>query len=118
MYTADIISVLMVYACNKVVKTYCYNGLCMYFTDQDTNRKNLSWSGMDFACFAQAENKNNQQFDEAYISVFMFNNEIYYAEHNEILTDKDIYSIDNMVKESLKKLTPLADSYTVKNDND
>jgi len=103
MTMTDIINVLMVYACDKVVKTYCHNGLLMYYTEKNTNRKNLSWSGIDFAKFAQAENKKNQQYDEAYISVFKFADEIYYAEHNEILTEDDIYNIDFLIKESLKK---------------
>lgn len=36
----DRISVLLVAASEKIVKTYCVNGILMYFTDRETNRKN------------------------------------------------------------------------------
>lgn len=73
----DIISVLMVCACDKVVKTYCQGGLLMYFTEKNTNRKAKSWSGLDFRNFAEAESQINQPYDEAYISVFLFDSETY-----------------------------------------
>ena len=86
----DIISVLMVYSCEKVVKTYCFSGLQMYFTEKITNRKATSWSGADFNRFAESEDKINQQYDEAYISAFVFNDEPYFVEHNELLNSEDV----------------------------
>ena len=69
----DIICVLLVQACNKVIKLYCLNGMLMYFTEKETNRKAMSWSGNDFKRFANATDKINQPYDETYISVlFLF----------------------------------------------
>lgn len=97
----DIISVLMVYACDKVIKTYCMDGLLMYFTEKNTNRKAMSWSGLDFRNFAEAEIKINQPYDESYISVFLFDNERYYVEHNEQLDSEDIANIVGLVTGAL-----------------
>lgn len=44
----DIICVLLVQACNKVIKLYCLNGMLMYFTEKETNRKAMTWAGNDF----------------------------------------------------------------------
>ena len=89
----DIVCTLMVYACDKVVKVYSQGGLLMYFTDKNTNRKEQSWSSLDFKNFADAENKTNQLYDEAYISAFLFGSEYYYVEHNEKIGENDLNKI-------------------------
>lgn len=86
----DIISVLLISSCKKAVKIYGSHGLRMYFTDRNTNRKAMSWSGLDFKCFSEAENLVNQPYDEAYISVFRFDDTPYFVEHNELLTVDEI----------------------------
>jgi len=103
----DFISVLMVRACDKVVKTYCQGGLLMYFTEKNTNRKKTSWSGLDFKNFAEAESKINQPYDEAYISIFLFDTETYYVEHNEQLDNEDIANIFGFVTGALFKFNEL-----------
>lgn len=97
MSKSDIICTLMVYACNKVVKAYSCGGLLMYFTDKNTNRKSQSWSGSDFQNFPDVAEKINQPFDEAYISVFLFDKEYFYAEHNEEFDCQDLASIVSTV---------------------
>jgi len=97
----DAICTLVVYACDKVVKTYSINGLLMYFTDKNTNRKAQSWSGLDFKNFADASKKTNQSYDEAYISAFLFKGEYYYAEHNDKLDADDLASIVDTVSGAL-----------------
>ena len=62
----------------------------MYFTDRNTNRKVMSWSGSDFMEFSKAENPVNLPYDEALISVFTFNDTQYFVEHNEALTEEEI----------------------------
>ena len=89
----DAISTLIALTCPKVVKIYAMNGLLMFFTDKDTNRKKWSWSGEEFQKLKAATDKYNQPFDEAYISVFSFKNETYWVEHNELLLDADIQEI-------------------------
>lgn len=70
----------------------------MYFTNRNTNRKQLSWSGEQFDGFSKSKQKFNQQFDEAYISVFSKEEKDYYAEHNEVLEDSEITFIESMIK--------------------
>jgi hypothetical protein len=101
----DAISVLMVYACEKVVKTYCEGGLLVYFTDRNTNRIVLSWSSIDFINFTKAQNLINQPYDEAYISVFQFDSDEYFVEHNEKLNTTDVTDIDTLVSELLSKIS-------------
>lgn len=100
----DVISVLLVKACSKAVKVYCMNGFLMYFTDKKTNRKKTEYSGRDFMRFANADDKINQPYDEAYISVFFFDGEPYYIEHNELLDKNESESIPAFVSGELSKI--------------
>ena len=92
----DATATLIALSCNKVVKVYALNGLLMFFTEKNTNRRKYSWNGADFIEFQSSEQKYNQQYDEVYISVFSFNNETYWVEHNEILTTIDIQNIHEL----------------------
>ena len=100
----DIICTLMIYACDKIVKTYSHGGFFMYFSDKNTNRKAQSWSGLDFSNFDNASRKINQPYDEVYISVFLFYGEHYYAEHNEKLDDNDVAEIIEIVTDTLLRM--------------
>lgn len=100
----DIISVLLVSSCEKAVKIYSCNGLRMYFTDRNTNRKAMSWSGLDFKNFSKSDNLVNQPYDEAYISVFRFDDTPYFVEHNELLTEDEIGQMVEIVAEGLSKM--------------
>ena len=102
---ADIICVLMVAASEKVVKVYCYNGLAMYFTDRNSNRTVRSWSGADFKMFAEAEERINHPYDEAYISTFTFDCEHFYIEHNEKLNVDEVGTIIGFVAGALTKMS-------------
>lgn len=102
---ADIICVLMVAASEKVVKVYCYNGLAMYFTDRNTKRTVMSWSGADFKMFAEAEEHINQPYDEAYISTFTFDGEHFHIEHNEKLNVDEVGTIIGFVAGALAKMS-------------
>ena len=101
---SDIVSVLLVAANDKVVKVYCYNGFEMFFSERKTKRTAMSWSGEDFIKFAEAENRMNQIYDEAYISVFSFGDELYYIEHNVILEEDEVSSIYEFVQRQLSKV--------------
>lgn len=68
------------------------------FTDRNTNRTKMSWSGLQFSNFSKSKQKYNQKFDEAYISVFSIGTEDYYAEHNELLEDSEIATIESMLE--------------------
>jgi len=101
--TVDVVSVLLVNSCNKIAKVHANGGLMMFHTELETNRKELSWNSMDFIEFAKNANKYNQQYDEAYISVFRCLNDDYCAEHNELLDDEDIAKIIGALKEYEEK---------------
>lgn len=103
----DIICTLMVYASDKVVKAYCMNGILMYFTDRNTKRRALSWSGLDFKKFSDSQEKANQPYDEVYISAFLFDEEYYFAEHNIRLENDEIARIFGVVVGALFKMNEL-----------
>lgn len=94
----DVVVTKISCACEKIVKVYAGNGILMYFTDRNTNRTKMSWSGLQFSNFSKSKQKHNQKFDEAYISVFSIGTEDYYAEHNEELEDSEIAVIESMIK--------------------
>lgn len=100
----DIICVLLVQACNKVIKLYCLNGMLMYFTEKETNRKAMPWSGNDFKRFADATDKINQPYDEAYISVLFFEDTPYFIEHNEPLSNDEVGNMVGFVSGALNKI--------------
>lgn len=100
----DRVSVLLVAASEKIVKTYCINGILMYFTDRKTNRKKLSWNSADFDVFARAENPFNQPYDESYVSVFQFGGKKYFVEHNVLLSSDEISKIVSFVAGALAKM--------------
>ncbi|WP_373821919.1 hypothetical protein [Veillonella sp.] len=98
----DLISVLLVSSNNKVVKVYCDNGLLQYYTDRNTKRVKLSWSGEDFKRFSNSKKLINQVYDEAYISVLKFDNELYFIEHNEKIEQTEIKAINDFIIKELK----------------
>ena len=97
----ETICVLLVAASERVVKVYCGDGFIMYFTDKNTNRTVMSWSWLDFKRFSEAENPMNQQYDEAYISVFIFSGTPYFVEHNQVLSEDELNQIAKYVNEAL-----------------
>lgn len=100
----DVYCVLLTASSDKVIKLYCYNGMLMYFTDRNTNRKALSWSGLDFKKFSENPERVNQVYDEAFISVFTFDKMDYFVEHNELLTPDDVGGIIGYVAGTMAKM--------------
>lgn len=98
----ELISVLLVSSNNKVVKVYCGNGLLQYYTDRNTKRVKLSWSSEDFKRFSNSKKLINQVYDEAYISVLKFDNELYFIEHNEKIEQTEIKAINDFIIKELK----------------
>lgn len=94
----DIISTIIACSCDKIVKVYSIGGLQMYFTNRKTNRTKMSYSGLDFHNFKNAEKPYNQQYDEVYISVFKTDKEVYFAEHNEKLNTNEIALLETKIK--------------------
>lgn len=98
----ELISVLLVSSNNKVVKVYCGNGLLQYYTDRNTKRVKLSWRSEDFKRFSNSKKLINQVYDEAYISVLKFDNELYFIEHNEKIEQTEIKAINDFIIKELK----------------
>lgn len=94
----DIIATQITCVCNIIVKVYAMHGVLMYYTDRQTNRKEMSWSKIQFDEFCKSTKQYNQCFDEAYISVFKNGENVYYAEHNEMLDESEIAFIESMIK--------------------
>lgn len=92
----NLISTLIALSCDKVIKVYALNSLLMFNTEIKTNRKKLSWNGNDFLAFKLSLQKYNQQYDEAYISVFSFCGDTFWVEHNVLLLDADIKLIQSI----------------------
>lgn len=99
----DAICVLLVASCAKTVKVYSCNGIMMYFTDRNTNRKAMSWSASEFKNFSKAEDPINQPYGAAFISVFLFNDSHYFVEHNELLTEEENKEITRFIVEFIEK---------------
>ncbi len=100
----DIVCVLLVAASKKTVKVYACDGLCMYFTDRNTNRKEMSWSSEEFRGFENSKDSFNQTYGEAYISVLRFNKKSYFIEHNDLLTIDEAGEIFGFVFGALFKM--------------
>lgn len=99
----DVICCLLAFSSTKIAKIYCCGGLMMFFTDRKTNRKVMSWSGLDFKKFEESSQKINLPYDEVYISVFKFNNEPYFIEHNETIDEEEYKYLDLNIRDYLNK---------------
>ena len=64
----------------------------------------MSWSGNDFNKFADATDKINQSYDEAYISVLFFEDTPYFIEHNEPLSSDEVGNMVGFVSGALNKI--------------
>lgn len=93
----DFWAVMLVLWCDKAIKIYCCGGLMFYFTNLNTNRKVMSWDSGDFKAFSENAQKYNQQYDVAYISTFYIQNDYFFIEHNEILTEEEILRINDNI---------------------
>lgn len=107
----DVIAVKIAEASEKVVKVYAYNGLLMYFTDKKTNRTAHSWDSRDFLSFSKSDQLINQAYGEAYVSVFVFDDEPYFAEHNELLNENVKNEINKNVLNTLSEMKTTFDPF-------
>jgi hypothetical protein len=92
----DVIAVLLVAVCPKATRVYCHNGLHMYFTDRPSKRDYRGFDSRDFVRLAEARDKINQSYYDAYISVFHIGGENYFVEHDDPLDHEEIIRIDKV----------------------
>lgn len=59
---------------------------------------------MDFKKFCGSDSSMNQRYDEVYISVFRFDDEDFFVEHNELLNKDDIGKIVGFVAGALCRI--------------
>ena len=100
----DIICVALAVSCNKVAKIYCRSIMQTYLTERKTKRKASSWHSIDFDRFAENPDKVNQPYDEAYISVLLFDKDPFFIEHNELLCNEEIEHMCIAVAEMLSRV--------------
>ncbi|EHI98787.1 hypothetical protein CDLVIII_2124 [Clostridium sp. DL-VIII] len=96
MGVVDFIAVSIVSIIPSISKVYCYGGMLWYFTDIKTNRKKMNWSTSDFKRFSESTKKFNLAYDEVYISCVKINDETYFIEHNDLISNEE--------KEKIQKL--------------
>ena len=99
----DAISAFIVFSSEKVINVYTFLGLNHYFTDRTPNRLRISFNSSDFQEYEKAVCKFNQKYDEAYISVFTFDEMTFWVEHNEQLSEDDIHRIKGNVNSEIAK---------------
>ena len=98
LYEADVVSTLLVRSSSKVVKVYHGNPLVEYSSDRDSNRLSFIIAKESFAECLKSPSCLNFKYDNVYISALIFNNDIYFIEHNELLTEREYISIIDYVK--------------------
>lgn len=99
MSKTDIVSAMIVFSCKKIVQVNLdvWN---WYYTDRNSNRKSRARSSITLSNFCNAENKTNQLYDEVFISVFSFDDDVYLLEHNEPLDDTDVTCVYEAFEEA------------------
>lgn len=100
----EILCALIALFCDKSTKIYCFGGFNIYTTERKSKRNALSWSSKDFDDFEKSEQKINQPYDEAYISVIYFNNEAYFIEHNEELNEIECKQLVSDIENNLHNI--------------
>ena len=93
----DVVAVLIAFASEKVVKIYCYSGIQIYSTDRKSNRTSTSWSSLDIKKFEDKGISINNRYEEVFISVFQFGEEMFMVEHNVKITENEYTSIGEYV---------------------
>jgi hypothetical protein len=92
----DLNAVILCGFSEKVAKIYCIGGLLLYFSSTESNRKQWSWSGLDFKNFKEDNESYNLKYDEAFISVMELKDDDYFIEHNEEFNAEEIEQLEQI----------------------
>ena len=95
------VSTMIALSMAKTTKIYSHDGISQYFTDRPTKRTRLEFSSADFVRFRNSENPQNQKYNEAYITVFSFDGETYWIEHNDLLSEDEISQVYTSVNQKI-----------------
>jgi len=95
---AEYVAVTAMQHIESITKFYSAGGFIMYFSNRNTLRTKHEWSSKVFDDFLKAKISLNHHFDEAYVSAFQLPNSELFLEHNERLTENDIYNIEHIIK--------------------
>lgn len=101
LHETDVISTLLVGASTKVVKVYYGNLLIEFLTDRYTNRLSFETIKDSFIECLRCPNHINFTYDNVFISALNFNNENYFIEHNELLTEEEYTGIIDYVNSNI-----------------
>ncbi|HFQ4955668.1 TPA: hypothetical protein ACGUP3_003826 [Vibrio vulnificus] len=86
----------------SATKFYTCGGFIMYFSNRDTLRQKQEWDSRQFCSFLEATPSTNLPFDEVFISAFKLPVGEIFLEHNELISENDIYNIEHLIS-SLKQ---------------
>lgn len=94
----EYVAVIAMKHIDSITKFYSAGGFIMYFSNRNTLRTKSEWNSKEFNDFLKAEPSTNNQYDEVYLSAFKLPNSELFFEHNEPLTENDIYNIEHIIK--------------------
>lgn len=107
----DIIAALLSFASNKVVKIYCDDGFQMYFTDRESNNTSTPYSSIDIKSIEDKGTEINNEYNEAFVSVFKFEEDMFMIEHNTTITQEEYADIKEYVLSNVMDIIKNKQSY-------
>ncbi|MEE0946849.1 MAG: teicoplanin resistance protein VanZ [Acutalibacteraceae bacterium] len=93
----DVIATLIAFSSEKVIKVYSYSGIQIYSTDRESNRTSKNWSSLDIKTIEDNGISINNPYEEVFISVFQFGEDLYSVEHNEMIDEEEFNAIGDYV---------------------
>lgn len=83
----------------KISKIYSANGFIIFFCNTESSRNRRGWSSKDFKRFTSDKAQYNVKYDEAFLTSYIKNGEVYCIEHIEKFNEEEIYELKNLGKD-------------------
>lgn len=99
----DLLATILLISSEKIAKIHCMDGLHYYFSTTKTTRKSMSIHTADFKKISQGEVKCNVPYDEAYLTYLRIEDEDYFIEHNDVLSETEISSLMANIQDCLTR---------------
>lgn len=93
----DVVAVEIAISNPKIAKIHTHHGMWSYATDREQKRKTMSYYSGNFVEFENAKNPYNQKYDNVFISVLVYDGSIFFVEHNELLNNEEIESLNALI---------------------
>ncbi len=91
-------SVLLISLNDKICKIFLSDGFMWYSSNRKSNKKTFQYSSQDIKDFIQISQQYNLDYDGDFISKFQIQENLYLAQHNELLTLEEIKDIETAIK--------------------